>query len=726
MAGQGDFVSAVREQLQAQLSRYDDDAFAALANRGLLRRAYKDLENHAPAIVNESDEALHIAFAGQEVRFDLHGPAQAHCSCPASGVCQHILGAAIGLRRLLEASSSGLDQADTTEPQLDRIAEQADPTAPSNELLRDTLLAVSYADLLKHAGKAGYRWAWQCVQDLEPEQDIRLSGERNIVIELMRPRMSFRYMGGALDSLVVDTQTTQVAKYRVAAVLAFQRAHGIALREPDAPGKLRHAELDLGKDHTLAQTGVVALQDSRSRLHVAVRELLQECIALGLSHLSEAVQQRYATLAVWAQGAEYYRLALLLRRLADHVELLLDRAGNADEHTLLDEISLAFGLIQALGRAGAQGPSTHLVGRARTRYEAAGTLELWGLGASAWRSASGYIGLTMLFWSPIDRTFLSCTDARPESQGGFNPVARYKAAGPWGGLGAPAQATGRRLLLTNAQLNAAGRLSAAEQTNVAVQHVSAHAFLQQLQPAANWQALRQARQLRQRSLLAEARPMNDWVVLQPSRIGATHFDSTRQTLIWPVYDETGDSLVTELPYSPYTEHAIARIEQLAAKTWFIGDLLLVRLRDGAAGMVGEPLSIIKAGMEADANPVDALHFDAGPAPDALSEWLNKWKRASAHPGVDRSQPTRLSASPERLRSFRHWLRRQAERGIGEESTMQVSSELSGWQPRLVAAGLTAFDGLSEKLDVTGRLLAANYVCMQCERMIDGSDSLLNI
>ncbi|BDU20053.1 hypothetical protein [Dyella sp. GSA-30] len=718
-------MSTVREQLQAQLSRYDDDAFAALANRGLLRRAYKDLESHAPTIVNESDEALHLAFAGQEVRFDLRGPAQAQCSCPASGVCQHMLGAAIGLRRLLEESSAGSEQRDTVEPNMAPIAEPAASAVPSNELLRDALLAMSYADLLKHAGKAGYRWAWQCVQDLEPEQDIRLSGERNIVIELMRPRMSFRYMGGALDSLIVDTQTAQVAKYRVAAVLAFQRAHGIALREPDAPGKLRNAELDLGKDHALAQTGVVALLDSRTRLHVAVRDLLQECIALGLSHLSEAVQQRYATLAVWAQGAEYYRLALLLRRLADHVELLLDRAGNADEHTLLDEISLAFGLILALGRTGAHGPPAHLVGRARTRYEAAGTLELLGLGASAWRSASGYIGLTMLFWSPADRTFLSCTDARPESQGGFNPVARYKAAGPWGGLGAPAQATGRRLLLTNAQLNAAGRLSAAEHTNVAVQQVAAHAFLQQLQPAANWQVLRQARQLQQRSLLAEARPMNDWVVLQPSRIGAAHFDSTRQVLIWPVYDETGDGLMIELPYSPYTEHAIARIEQLAGRTWFIGDLLLVRLRDGATGTIGEPLSIIKTGMADDANPVDALHFDAGPAPDALSEWLNKSRRPPSHPGADRGQSGRPSASPERLRSFRHWLRRQAERGTGAESAIQLSDELSGWQSRLVAAGLTAFGGLSEKLDVTARLLAANYVCMQCERMIDGSDGSIN-
>ena len=79
-----------------------------------------------------------------------------------------------------------------------------------------------------------------------------------------------------------------------------------------------------------------------------------------------------------------------------------------------------------------------------------------------WRSASGYLGLTMIFWSPAEKAFYSCTDARPEVLRGFDPIARYKAPGPWGGLGAPEQATGKMVTLTGALMNSAGRLSAAE------------------------------------------------------------------------------------------------------------------------------------------------------------------------------------------------------------------------------------------------------------------------
>ena len=45
-------MTTLRETLAAQLAHWDDDAFAALANRGLLRRATKDLEK-APATVAE-------------------------------------------------------------------------------------------------------------------------------------------------------------------------------------------------------------------------------------------------------------------------------------------------------------------------------------------------------------------------------------------------------------------------------------------------------------------------------------------------------------------------------------------------------------------------------------------------------------------------------------------------------------------------------------------------
>ena len=85
--------------LQAAYANYDDEALAALASIGLLRRAAKDVEAGKVAWHPEGGAAAgSVAADGQRVQLALPGPAAARCDCPAPGVCKHILAAALWLR----------------------------------------------------------------------------------------------------------------------------------------------------------------------------------------------------------------------------------------------------------------------------------------------------------------------------------------------------------------------------------------------------------------------------------------------------------------------------------------------------------------------------------------------------------------------------------------------------------------------------------------------------
>ncbi len=762
---------SVIAQLQAQLARYDDDAFAALGNRGLLRRAYKDLETQAADIKAQADAVI-VTVVGQRVRFDARGPAQAQCDCPAAGVCQHLLAAAIALKRSGEttaadptitdqtnaehasadcadqdradaeqtsATQANMTRANTTDhvettlaARAATVIEQIDTANEAGWLapLHAALLAFDPAALRKHAGKVGYRWAWQFVQDLDPERGLSIGGERHVRIAFAHPRIAFRYMGGGLDALVADAQPSQIEKYRIAAVLAYQRAFGAAIAVPESRTKQRNAALDLGKDHALADTSEAARNDARARLRARVKQLLLECIELGLSHLSPAIQQRFSTLAVWAQGADYYRLALMLRRLADHVEWLNERAGGADEHRLCDEIALTYGLIAALDAAAARGAAPmHLVGRARNRYEASARLELLGLGAHAWRTPSGYVGLTMLFWSPAEQAFFSCTDARPEQQRGFDPIARYRSPGPWPGLGAPQQATGRRVVLDGAQLSAQGRLSGSDATHATVQTLMPESsFAAQLPTCAHWADLAQARAEAKRSLLAEAQAMRDWVVLQPARYGDPRFDTARQTLVWSVYDAAGDRIDLELAYSAQSDHAIGRIEAAAAAGLPSGTRVVARMRsDGQA--VAEPLSLVYPepwpGQRPDQSAVDALYFDRAPAgAGGLKQVIGStWKhlRARSQDRQTSAVPVVASALPPSLRELRHALLAQAERGIGPTAALAAAKNLSARLRPLRDAGFHAFPStLAVDTPLPEHLLRLHYLQLQYARLYDDS------
>lgn len=696
----------LRVRLHEQLRRWDDDTFAALANRGLLRRASKDLEADTPVLYADTESTLDFQFGGHHLRFDARGPAQATCSCQTSGICQHILAVALWLQRPVE----GAAEAERLRAETAAETEDTDALEP----LRAELLRFSRAQLTKHVGKPGYRWAWQFVQDLDPERGMRFAGGKNIVIGFVRPRVDFRYPGGGLEALVADAEVGDAAKYRVAAVLAYQRAHGVEIAPPESTIAPRTAALDLGKDHALPESGEYARRDSRARLRASVRRLLGECVELGLSHMSQAIAERFSTLAVWAQGAEYHRLARMLRRLADHVELLLARAGGADEHRLFEEATLVHALVAALETADARGAApAHLVGRARNRYEMLGELELLGLGALPWRAASGYVGLTMLFWSPAEKVFLSCTDARPEGQRGFDPVARYRQAGPWQGLAAPEQASGRRTRLTDAQTSELGRLSASEKTSATVEPVPPAEFVSALDPVSDWSALAEARAFERRSLLAEPDPLRDWVVLRPAACGNARFDATRQVLVWPLLDGNEATLECEVAYSTLTHPAIERLHGMTPDAFATGTLVVARLRDVGGSLVAEPLSFIRPEGKV---VVDALYFAAAPTQGLVAKALSKWRQFTVGTPAPALPVFRASALPTALDELCVFLQRQAERGLASTAVPTMRVELEGHVRRLGDAGLPGF-AVDSEIAPAEQLLRAHYLQLQLARLL---------
>lgn len=526
----------------------------------------------------------------------------------------------------------------------------------------------------------------------------------------------------------------QLKKYQVAAVLAFQRAHGGVLVPPEpttAGVGTGHGfgGSDEGDPGGAGQGAAAELAASRQRLRDAARVLLAESVELGLSHLSSGLQERWVTLAVWAQGADYPRLALLMRRIADHIELLLQRAGGADEHRLLDELSLGLALVDALESHAARGRApVALVGRARTQYAEVGTLEVLGLGARPWRSASGYVGLTMLFWSARDG-FMACTEARPAAPGTFDPKARYHAPAPWGGLITPAHATGQRLILTRAHLNDAMRLSPRQSTQATVlPELPASWAPEQFRPWVRWSALAEHRAA-SASLLRPRPPMEDWVVLQPRRVGPAGFDDVRQTMVWPLWDDQDQRLMAELPFDSCSDTALRRIEALPVGAVSPGWMLVAQVQRRGGRLVVEPLSVIRP----DATPVvDALFFEPQ-APSRLPSQAGDTlsgrpaSDVTADPPMDspdESVPDALAdldspglapvGTP--LGNLRQRLQRWAERGVAGDSGARLSAEWSTLATEAQTAGLTAFAALDCNQRPGVVVLRFNFVRMSYDAM----------
>ncbi|MEU4558260.1 hypothetical protein AB0F72_07715 [Actinoplanes sp. NPDC023936] len=93
---------------RADLVALDTDALAALANRGLVKRAAREVERDAPAL-SAGDGPVVVAAFGDGVRTELPagGLDRARCSCGATTVCRHVIGAVLAYQAVAASTRAG-------------------------------------------------------------------------------------------------------------------------------------------------------------------------------------------------------------------------------------------------------------------------------------------------------------------------------------------------------------------------------------------------------------------------------------------------------------------------------------------------------------------------------------------------------------------------------------------------------------------------------------------
>jgi hypothetical protein len=548
-----------RTRLQRILASFDEAGLVALANKGLVRRAQKDLE--AGGLTNEeTDSAVLVRGPGWVVTMPPEGPAHATDDTKASGVTRQILTATIYLRdqwAIGAVEAAAPERAEAAAPQRpdDRRSpptEAPEPTAGESSTLLESLLSLSLDDLQKWAGKTVLRDVLALAKGgLEAEVEVHTG----VTIRLVRHEVEARLLPGparrsaraVLDAILTTAPRAHHKRWVVAAVLAFQQSRGRTF-ETAAPAVPPE---EAGAART------------RQQVLAAARDLLEGMVSTGLAHPSARMTERLFTLSVSALAVHLPRLARLLRSLADDVSLVLARDAAADTGRLFDRVCRTHALARALAAAGPQTPVA-LAGQHRTQYDPAGDPQLAGVGVHAWQTPSGFEGLTVLFWDRQARRFLTWSVSRPTGGLGRMGIDQaYRGEAPWSGGGPPERLGRSQFTLRNARANALGRLSGSESSSVV--------GLEPTDPAAldfagrlftNWRALLSYARSQYPLGLKEKNPLDRVVVVRPAQWGERFFDELQQQFCWRLQDDAGNALALTLPWAAVNESAVEFLEAL--------------------------------------------------------------------------------------------------------------------------------------------------------------------
>ncbi|PRY76570.1 hypothetical protein CLV80_10834 [Yoonia maritima] len=473
--------------LSEMIAVHDENALAALANVGIVRRAKRDFEAGKATVEARDDTQATVTADGKSVTVPATGLNAATCDCPSTGVCRHIILAACALR--------------------------ADTPAPAVKSAPDDLHALTEEDLRKFAG-ADWDKAINLAR-ISTAAKIDADGA-NLTVHL--PDLEFPVVflaGQGLSGAVFKGAKSAKRRVTTAAALVARQQGGA-----QALDQITHDD---------AQSAFLSAE-FLAQVQTAITAAVTGVFGGG----SVIAEDTLFDLSISARAQSAPRLTSLLRVLVHHARLARAHHFDFRDDRFLADAALTYALAKALEK---HPEDTQLTGTLRRTYRDSDSFDLIMLGAVRWNAASGARGLRLYGFAPDQNAWYTTSQARGAGMDpGFAPENAY--FGPLWGAATAKDITGTQVTLRQARISSDQQISwdqaSAAPTNapdVIAQLNNAGAVFANWDDAQDDIAKRSPAGLRR---MGSAVP----ILLAPIDIGTANFEDINQQYQLPIADQT--------------------------------------------------------------------------------------------------------------------------------------------------------------------------------------------
>ncbi len=671
------------EELKRLLGQTDDEYFIGLSNKGIVKRAYKDLEQENPKAEWSGKEAeVTLAGAVCRIRIPL---GESTCSCPSRSVCRHLIGAMLFLKR----------EAFREEEKEEQGQEQI-----LGEELKKEILAVPLKNLKKSCGNRKYREFLEHVKSGEQPDiyegaviTVRLPWE-GVTVKLLSP----------LSYSTCSCHSKELCGHKAQAVLACQLKAGAVTPE------ILHKLLENVEEWDFEELRQTA---------AAMKEGISLQLATGLSRLSPEASGSMERLAVISHGAGLAEYETRFREASSWYRMYFERSAGFRAETFAGRLLKLYRRAVLLEHARTGEEVSALAGTFRDSYRSVSRLHLAAIGGRTFRSKSGYEGETYYFLELEQRRWYTWTDARPTFYEGVRrrrPGQMPQASAPWGMNCSREQMTELEFYLSHARATEDGKLSGSQETKAEIAGLL-DLGREEIREQVIWDY---------RKLLAFVREENKGpggerlALVGAARCGESAFDPVRQTFAMDLYDRENRRLSVTVRYSKEEKLTIKVLERLSSRIREKGDMSLVffgnpYVEEGRLCLY--PIEFFEEGKIGGGEPFrepsgeTAEHACRPEILRGMEQFLGEIRQVSA----DLFQSGLSSVREETLEELRR-LARESEtmglHGAGEDLAF-LEKELSGRRHRL------EFDP-EPVLEAWGRLQAYVELCREkaaCDRAL---------
>ncbi|SHN58941.1 hypothetical protein SAMN04487896_1278 [Paenibacillus sp. ov031] len=509
-----------------------EDYLIRHANKGLYKRSLKELDNgvtvqytwNKASVGCQLSDGTHCTLENTLDHWE--------CSCPADNICKHILISILYYQQ---------------EHQIEDTFNQGE--------------ASSSAELEPESGLVTEsRFRWMVESDLAP----LIKSYSSSLIEEVLFRLRYPEQIEVLEDTLltvrlvkqeIEVSFTEEASLAKALCKVKQTAGNMAKLEA-----LLRYRMQQGLNDTEAISGRV--HDATFSLQTVreCRSMLTGLLKTGLARLPQSYMAQLETLAIAAHSGHLPDVERSLRGIQGELQLFFNRHVRFSMQSMLDRVSKLYLALQVLEQEKVSAfKQSQLIGSFRSKYYTVPELHLYGLGADAWETRSGYRGITYYFYCFDDAEIYTYSDVRAVyyEDNQFSYTEHYGSFTPWLPNLTFRQFAGEEVQFRSVKANEEHRLSSGEGAKLTllprtgVEEVNLGKYMQDIPSVLAEDA---------RSFELFSVPKERLAMIKVARIVEHRFDKQSQDFILTMESDHGETLDLTLPYSTEWETMIKRLE----------------------------------------------------------------------------------------------------------------------------------------------------------------------
>ncbi len=374
------------EELKKALAGVDDDYLVGISNKGIVKRAYKDVDT-VKIKADYIDGSAYVTVDNTQCVI-LTPIAGSSCNCPSRTICRHIITAILWLKKELISEQSEKENVEILESQT---------KSKENNLAKE--LAEYPVEKLQKAMKKKYYNAFiekvkvGILPQMEELSAITVDiPEDNSVVKLISP----------LEYSACTCHSKELCKHKAAAILAWKIKHKVIELNSLMSIEDGTPSMDIDKLHNCAKNCI---------------EFLERLLSDGLVRTSDDAAEHSETNAVLCHNADIPNGEKIFREIGNRLKGYLAHSPEFNTNRLFSVIIEAYILMIKICKETDVKKLKDLAGEFKSSYQISDELELIPLAQRKISSVTGFEGDVYYFVNKSKSgnklPFLTFSDIRP-------------------------------------------------------------------------------------------------------------------------------------------------------------------------------------------------------------------------------------------------------------------------------------------------------------------------